>query len=94
MAHTKSTGSTKLGRDSEAKRLGVKRFDGQKVKAGEVLIRQRGTKWQPGTNTALGSDDTIYALKEGKVKFQRKRKTSFNGKVKRVSVIEVIPLKE
>ncbi|MGB9681099.1 MAG: 50S ribosomal protein L27 [Minisyncoccia bacterium] len=94
MAHTKSGGSTKLGRDSEAKRLGVKRFDGQAVKAGEVLIRQRGTKWYPGKNTALGKDDTIYALKNGVVKFKEKRKTTFTGKIKRVKTIEVIPLKE
>ncbi|MGE4554586.1 MAG: 50S ribosomal protein L27 [Candidatus Paceibacterota bacterium] len=94
MAHTKSGGSTKLGRDSEAKRLGVKRFDGQKVNAGEVLIRQRGTKWYPGENTALGKDDTIYALVSGIVKFKEKRKVSFTGKVKKVKTIEVIPLKE
>ncbi len=94
MAHTKSGGSTKLGRDSEAKRLGVKRFDGQSVKAGEVLIRQRGTKWYPGKNTALGKDDTIYALKNGVVKFKEKRKITFTGKIKKVKAIEVIPLKE
>lgn len=94
MAHTKSGGSTKLGRDSESKRLGVKRFDGQFVKAGEVLIRQRGTKWYPGENTALGKDDTIYALTSGIVKFKEKRKTTFTGKIKRVKTIEIIPLRE
>jgi len=94
MAHTKSGGSTKLGRDSEAKRLGVKRFDGQKVNAGEVLVRQRGAKWYPGKNTALGKDDTIYALISGIVKFKTKRKISFTGKLKKVKTVEVIPLKE
>lgn len=94
MAHTKSGGSTKLGRDSHAKRLGVKKFDGEIVKPGNVLIRQRGTKWYPGKNTKLGKDDTIYALKEGVVKFESKRKYSFTGKRKRVSVINVIPLTE
>lgn len=90
MAHTKSGGSTKLGRDSEAKRLGVKIFDGQTVKRGNVIIRQRGTKWYPGLNTRKGHDDTIYALKDGVVKFTKKRKISFDGKVKRITVVNVI----
>lgn len=90
MAHTKSGGSTKLGRDSEAKRLGVKIFDGQTVKRGNVIIRQRGTKWYPGLNTRKGHDDTIYALKDGVVKFTQKRKISFDGKVKRITIVNVI----
>jgi large subunit ribosomal protein L27 len=90
MAHTKSGGSTKLGRDSEAKRLGVKIFDGQTVKRGNVIIRQRGTKWYPGLNTRKGHDDTIYALKDGVVKFTKKRKISFDGKVKRITIVNVI----
>jgi len=90
MAHTKSGGSTKLGRDSKAKRLGVKIFDGQTVKRGNVIIRQRGTKWYPGLNTRKGHDDTIYALKDGVVKFTQKRKISFDGKVKRITVVNVI----
>jgi len=91
MAHTKSGGSTRLGRDSASKRLGVKRFDGELVKPGNILIRQRGTKWHPGKNTKISKDDTIYAVKEGVVKFEEKRKYSFVGKRKKVSVINVIP---
>ncbi|HOK17185.1 MAG TPA: 50S ribosomal protein L27 [Candidatus Paceibacterota bacterium] len=91
MAHTKSGGSTRLGRDSTAKRLGVKKFDGELVKPGNVLIKQRGTKWYPGKNTRISKDDTIYAIKEGIVKFEEKRKYSFVGKKKKVSVVNVIP---
>ena len=71
MAHKKGQGSVKNGRDSESKRLGVKRADGQFVLAGNILIRQRGTKTHPGTNVGKGSDDTLYALVDGKVKFER-----------------------
>ena len=69
-AHKKGVGSTKNGRDSESKRLGVKRADGQAVSAGNILVRQRGTKIHPGTGVGLGSDDTLYALVNGKVKFE------------------------
>ena len=72
MAHKKGMGSTKNGRDSESKRLGVKRADGQFVLAGNILVRQRGTKIHPGTNVGIGSDDTLFALIDGKVKFERK----------------------
>ncbi len=72
MAHKKGLGSTKNGRDSIGKRLGVKRGDGQFVNAGEILVRQRGTKWHPGKNTGRGRDDTLFALVEGKVKFEEK----------------------
>lgn len=91
MAHTKAGGSTKLGRDSAAKRLGVKKFDNQTVNTGNVLIRQRGTKWYPGLNTKKGQDDTIYALKNGVVQFSTKKKKDFTGHTKKVSVINVIP---
>ena len=74
MAHKKGQGSVKNGRDSESKRLGVKKYDGQSVKAGNILIRQRGTKVYPGTNVGIGSDDTLFALIDGKVKFERKGK--------------------
>jgi large subunit ribosomal protein L27 len=94
MAHTKAGGSTKLGRDSNSKRLGVKKFDGQKVGPGNVLIRQRGTKWHPGLNTRRGCDDTIYALIDGIVKFSNQRKKTFAGKTKRISVINIIPSPE
>lgn len=70
-AHKKGGGSTKNGRDSEAKRLGVKRADGQFVLAGNILVRQRGTHIHPGTNVGKGSDDTLFALKDGRVKFER-----------------------
>ena len=74
MAHKKGMGSTKNGRDSESKRLGVKRADGQFVLAGNILVRQRGTKIHPGNNVGIGSDDTLFALVDGKVKFERKRR--------------------
>jgi len=70
-AHKKGVGSTKNGRDSESKRLGPKRADGQHVLAGNILVRQRGTHIHPGVNVGKGSDDTLFALKDGKVKFER-----------------------
>ena len=70
-AHKKGVGSTRNGRDSASKRLGVKRADGQFVLAGNILMRQRGTKIHPGTNVGIGSDDTLFALVDGKVKFER-----------------------
>ena len=74
MAHKKGQGSVKNGRDSESKRLGVKKYDGEVVKAGNIIIRQRGTNVHPGTNVGIGSDDTLYALADGTVKFERKGK--------------------
>ncbi len=71
-AHKKGVGSTKNGRDSEAKRLGVKKGDGQAVLAGNIIVRQRGTKIHPGENVGKGGDDTLFALIDGKVKFERK----------------------
>ena len=71
MAHKKGLGSSRNGRDSNAQRLGTKRFDGQTVKAGEVLVRQRGTHIHPGVNVGRGKDDTLFALTAGKVKFTR-----------------------
>ena len=82
MAHKKGMGSTKNGRDSESKRLGAKRADGQFVLAGNILVRQRGTKIYPGTNVMIGSDDTLFATAEGIVKFERKGKDK-----KQVSII-------
>jgi len=70
-AHKKGMGSTRNGRDSESKRLGVKRADGQEVKAGSILVRQRGTHIHPGDGVGKGSDDTLFALVEGRVKFER-----------------------
>ena len=83
-AHKKGMGSTKNGRDSESKRLGVKRADGQVVPAGNILVRQRGTKIHPGTNVGRGGDDTLFALVSGKVKFKRMGKDK-----KKVSVYPV-----
>ncbi len=71
MAHKKGVGSSRNGRDSESKRLGVKRADGQFVLAGNILVRQRGTKIHPGTNVGIGGDDTLFALESGLVKFER-----------------------
>ena len=77
-AHKKGVGSTRNGRDSEAKRLGAKRADGQFVKAGNILYRQRGTKIHPGVNVGRGGDDTLFALVDGVVRFERKRKRQKN----------------
>ena len=71
MAHKKGMGSTKNGRDSESKRLGVKKADGQAVAAGNILVRQRGTKIHPGTNVKIGGDDTLFAVADGIVRFER-----------------------
>ena len=73
MAHKKGQGSSRNGRDSAAKRLGIKRFDGQFVKAGTILVRQRGTKVKPGKNVGKGGDDTLFALSDGYVKFYKNR---------------------
>lgn len=73
MAHKKGQGSTRNGRDSNAQRLGVKKFGGENVIAGNIIIRQRGTKFHPGVNVKKGSDDTLFALTDGKVSFERKR---------------------
>ncbi len=75
MASKKGVGSSRNGRDSEAKRLGVKRADGQTVSAGSILVRQRGTKFHPGNNVGIGGDDTLFAKIEGTVKFERAGKT-------------------
>ena len=83
-AHKKGVGCTRNGRDSESKRLGVKRGDGQFVLAGNILVRQRGTKIHPGTNVGKGKDDTLFALKDGTVKFERYGKDR-----KKVSIVEV-----
>jgi len=77
MAHKKAGGSTNNGRDSVSKRLGVKRFGGQAVLAGYILVRQRGTKFHPGTNVGIGKDHTLFAVKNGKVNFIKKRKRTF-----------------
>jgi len=75
MAHKKGGGSSRNGRDSNAQRLGVKRFGGEKVTAGSIIVRQRGTKFSPGANVGIGSDDTLFAMKDGVIKFQRYSKS-------------------
>lgn len=90
MAHKKAGGSTSLGRDSASQRLGVKLFGGQKVNAGNVIVRQRGTKYGPGTNVRVGSDDTIYAVKSGTVRFKSKKIRRFDGKLAAKTLVSVI----
>ncbi len=80
MAHKKAGGSTKNGRDSVAKRRGVKRFGDQMVKAGEIIVRQKGTKFRPGENVQMGTDFTLFATKDGKVSFTEKSVTRFDGR--------------
>jgi large subunit ribosomal protein L27 len=81
MAHKKAGGSTALGRDSQSKRLGVKLFGGQVAKIGNVLVRQRGTKWHTGKNVRIGSDDTLYAVANGVVKYTSKKVRGFDGQL-------------
>jgi large subunit ribosomal protein L27 len=83
MAHKKGAGSTRNGRDSNAKRLGVKKFGGEKVIAGNILIRQRGMKFKPGLNVGYGKDFTLFALKDGILKFDSK-----NGNQRRINIID------
>lgn len=78
MAHKKGQGSTRNGRDSHSKRLGIKAGSGELVKAGSILVRQRGTKWHPGKNVGRGNDDTLFALADGIVKFRKTNKTSIS----------------
>ena len=81
MAHRKAGGSTQLGRDSISKRLGIKKFAGEKAKPGQIIVRQRGTKYRPGKNVKRGEDDTLFAMKEGKVKFTSRKVRKFTGKM-------------
>ena len=90
MAHKKAGGSTSLGRDSISKRLGVKLYDGQKVKSGMILVRQRGTKIRPGKNVKRGEDDTLYAATDGTIKFHTKQAKRFTGSFKRVKIVNVV----
>lgn len=90
MAKTKAAGATKLGRDSQPKYLGLKLSEGQKVKPGMIIVRQRGTKFCPGKNVKKGSDDTLYAAKEGIVKFKTKRKKRFDNSQRIAKVVNVV----
>jgi len=90
MAHRKAGGSTELGRDSISKRLGVKIFGGQKVSAGNIIIRQRGTKFHPGKNVRRGTDDTIFALQDGIVAFTEHKAKDFTGRLVRRRFVSVL----
>jgi large subunit ribosomal protein L27 len=90
MAHTKSAGTSKNGRDSRPKHLGVKRADGQSVQSGHILIRQRGTHYIPGTGVRRGNDDTLYAIQTGIVRFQTKKKTRFDGSFRMAKLVSVV----
>ena len=91
MAKTKATGATKLGRDSLPKYLGIKLFEGQRAKIGQILVRQRGTKFFPGKNVGRGGDDTLYALKEGRVNFVTKRKRTFDKSQRITKLVNINP---
>ncbi|MDD5342122.1 MAG: 50S ribosomal protein L27 [Patescibacteria group bacterium] len=93
MAHTKSGGSTNLGRDSQSQRLGVKIFGGEPARRGQVIIRQRGTKFHPGKNVKVGKDDTLFALVDGVVEFIRKKHRRFDGNLKPAVFVNVVPQK-
>jgi large subunit ribosomal protein L27 len=93
MSKTKQGGSSKLGRDSMSKRLGIKACDGEKIKIGMIIVRQRGTRYLLGKNVRMGSDNTIYAEKDGVVKFSSKQKKLFNGKRRQAKVVSVYPSK-
>lgn len=93
MAHTKAAGSTKLGRDSQPQYLGIKLFAGQPANPGSIIIRQRGTKFIPGKNVRRGSDDTLYSIIKGIVKFTNKKITSFTGAQKMRKIVNVTPAK-
>ncbi|MDP1619654.1 MAG: 50S ribosomal protein L27 [Candidatus Moranbacteria bacterium] len=90
MAHRKAGGSTQLGRDSISKRLGVKIFGDQKVQAGNIIIRQRGSKWRPGANVKQGEDDTLYSMIDGIVKFARKKVRTFTGNLENKRFVSVV----
>jgi large subunit ribosomal protein L27 len=93
MSKTKQGGSSRLGRDSAAQRLGIKAYDGEVIKIGQIIIRQRGSKYLAGKNVKVGSDDTIYAMKDGTVKFSSKTKKLYDGSLRSAKVVSVLPVK-
>lgn len=93
MAHKKAGGSTSLGRDSVSKRLGVKIFGNQQVKVGQVIVRQKGSKYHPGKNVRMGGDSTLYALADGLVKFQNKMSKKFHGNLRKTRIVNVVSAK-
>lgn len=90
MAHTKAGGTSKLGRDSESKRLGVKLSSGQSAISGNIIIRQRGTRFVAGTGVRVGKDDTLYAITSGKVRFLQRKKKSYDGNTRTVNVVSIV----
>lgn len=90
MSHKKAGGSTRLGRDSNAQRLGVKIHDGEKVNRGMIIVRQRGTKIHPGKNVERGGDDTLFAMENGTVKFTNRKRTRFDGSKKLSKFVNVV----
>lgn len=90
MAHKKAAGSTENGRDSKAKRLGIKIYGGEDAKAGNIIVRQRGTKFYPGKNVGMGKDHTLFALESGKVQFQEKQLKKYDGRVFKDKIVNVI----
>jgi len=93
MAHKKAGGSTQLGRDSISKRLGVKLHDGERAKAGSIIVRQRGTNYHPGENVKRTGDDTLIAATNGTVKFSQRKLKKFHGGLKLTKIVNVIPEK-
>jgi large subunit ribosomal protein L27 len=91
MAHKKAGGSTSLGRDSQSQRLGIKMTEGQFAYPGCILVRQRGTKIHPGENVRRGSDDTLYAVADGVVKFSTRKKPKFDGHLRMTKIVNVVP---
>ncbi|MCX6719934.1 MAG: 50S ribosomal protein L27 [Candidatus Staskawiczbacteria bacterium] len=89
MSKTKQGGSSRLGRDSAAQRLGIKAYAGEKIKIGQIIIRQRGSKILTGKNVKRGSDDTIYAMKDGVVKYSSKTKKMFDGSLRKAKIVSV-----
>ncbi len=93
MSHTKAGGSTRNGRDSRSKRLGVKLYGGQVTNPGQIIVRQRGLKWEPGENVAVAGDDSLYAKVAGVIRFSQKRIMSFSGHRNRKTLVHVDPIK-
>lgn len=93
MAHKKAGGSTALGRDSVSKRLGVKIFGDQKVLKGQIIVRQKGTKYTPGKNVKIGGDSTLYSMIDGMVKFQHRMTKRFHGNLRKTKIVNVVAAK-
>jgi len=94
MAHRKAGGSTQYGRDSISKRLGVKIFGSEKANAGNIIVRQKGTKFHPGKNVGRGENDTLYALTKGVVEFSKKKVKAFTGKIVKRRFVSIVPEKK